>query len=153
MARTRESLGGNETAAQLPDAGVLFEAQIAAAENATRMAGTACHYAISMNRAWLNLWNNRLMQYTELPKRLAGAQIDFMEKAFDQYQDSIHQLGEMTTQATNETEAALEKTVHAASEMARPHLPQPKDSRKAQRPRSTRAQNASGERRGSEGAH
>jgi len=139
MARTRESLRWNETGAQLSDGGVLLEAQMAAAENATRMAGAAYHYAMSMNRAWLNLWNNRLVQYTELPKRLADAQIDFMEKAFDQYRDSIHQLEGMATQATNETGDALAETVQATSEIVRPLRPQPKDARKAQRPTTARA--------------
>ncbi len=139
MARTREGLRWNETGAQLPDGGVLLEAQMAAAENATRMAGAAYHYAMSMNRAWLNLWNNRLVQYTELPKRLACAQIDFMEKAFDQYRDSIHQLEGMATQATNETGGALAKTVQATSEIVPPLRPQPKDAGKAQRTTTPRA--------------
>ena len=96
----------------LPGPGILMETQRAAAENSARLASLAYNYAMSINRAWFDLWNNRLTQYMELPKRLADAQTDFIEQAFDDYQESIQQLGGITTKATGEARAAMQ---HAAS--------------------------------------
>ena len=76
MQRNRETNGADEMSVKLPDAGALMEAQRAATENATRMANAACHYAVSVNRAWLDLWDSRIDDYLELPKRFVNAQTD-----------------------------------------------------------------------------
>ena len=65
------------------------------------MASTACHYAVSMNHAWLGLWNNQLTQYMEIPERLTDAQTDFIEQAFDHYQESVHQLSGIARRLRN----------------------------------------------------
>ena len=106
MARNREIFGVKGIGAQMPDAGVLLDAQRMAAENAARMASTACHYTMSMNRAWLEFWSKHLTQYTELPKRFADAQSDFMQRAFSHYQDSIQQLSGAAEEAGEEIEEA-----------------------------------------------
>src|SRR5208337_2881762 len=110
MASNREPFSLNGMSGQIPDAGVLLDAQRAAAENAARMAGTACHYAMSVNRAWLNFWSNHLTQYTEIPKRFADAQTDFVERAFDHYQESIKQLSGLAKQAQAEVEEVIRET-------------------------------------------
>src|SRR5208337_3723452 len=110
MARNREIFGFKGIGAQIPDAGVLLDAQRTAAENAARMASTACHYTMSMNRAWLEFWSKHLTQYTELPKRFADAQTDFMERAFGHYQESIQQLSGLAEEAGEQ----IEETVREA---------------------------------------
>ncbi len=57
--------------AGVPNAGSIIEAQRVAVENASNMASAAFRYAISMNRAWLDLWESRVDEYFELPKRFA----------------------------------------------------------------------------------
>jgi len=64
-----------------------MEAQRAATENATRMTNAAYHYALSVNRAWIDLWDSRVDDYLELPKRFVDAQTDFIERAFDHDQE------------------------------------------------------------------
>ena len=100
----------------LPGPGILMETQRAAAENSARLASLAYNYAMSVNRAWFDLWNNRLTQYMELPKRLADAQTNFMEQAFDDYQESVQQLGGITTKATGETGAAMQQAASKSEE-------------------------------------
>jgi len=68
--------------AKLPDAGALAGAERAAAEN-MRMANAARHYALSLNKAWLELRDCRPDDYVNLPKRCVGAQTDFVEQTFD----------------------------------------------------------------------
>ena len=113
MARKQEIFGFNGMGAQIPDAGVLMDSQRAVAENAARMASTACHYSMSMNRAWLEFWSRHLAQYTELPKRLASAQTDFMQRALGNYQESLQQLGGLAAKAEEQIEETVRETGQA----------------------------------------
>jgi hypothetical protein len=108
MARNREALGSNS--AQMLDVSRLLDAQRAAAENAARMASTACHYTMSMNRAWLSLWSNQLSHYSEIPERIAEAQAGFMQQAFDHYEESMQQMSGFAKQAEEEVQDAMRKT-------------------------------------------
>ena len=117
MQKTQESNGWREVTTNIPDAGALVEAQRAATENATRMANAACHFALSVNKAWLELWDSRLGDYLEIPKRLANAQTDFIEQAFDHYQESMQKLGSLASKVTHEAQSALKET-QAAGERA-----------------------------------
>ena len=89
MERNRETNGAEEITAKLPDAGALMDAQRAATENATRIANAAGHYALSLNRAWLDLWDSHLNDYLEFPKRFVNVQTDLIEQTFDHYQESL----------------------------------------------------------------
>ena len=82
MQRNRETNSADEMRAKLPDAGALISVQRAATENATRMANAACHYALSVNHAWLELWDSHLDDYLELPKRFVNAQTDLHRASF-----------------------------------------------------------------------
>ena len=134
MAQKQEIFGFNGMGAQIPDAGVLMDSQRAVAENSARMASTACLYSMSMNLAWLEFWSRHLAQYTELPKRLAGAQTDFMQRALGNYQESLQQLGGLAAKAeeqieetVRETGQAGERAVEGAKEMG--NAGKPKESR------------------------
>ena len=105
----------------MPDAGTLLEFQRAATENATRMANAACHYALSLNRASLDLWGSRLDECLDLPKRFVKAQTDFIEQAFDHYQESMQQLGSLATKATRDAQSAVRET-EAAGDRAAPRF-------------------------------
>ncbi len=122
MASNREIPGLDGTGAKLPDAGVLIDVQRAAAENASKVANAAWHYAFSINRAWIDLWDSRLPNYLELPKRFALVQSDFFEQAFDHYQESVQKLGGIARQAANtvkeETELAIRDTQSAGERAA-----------------------------------
>src|SRR5262249_10905477 len=109
----------------------------------TRMASAAWHYAMSMNRAWLELWSNRLSEYTELPKRLLDVQTGFMEHAFDHYRESLQQLGGLASQAQHEAEGMM-RGFEEAGERAGQELRQDaKDAAKGGRPKEFRPQSAS----------
>jgi hypothetical protein len=95
MQKHREANGAEEVRVTLPNGGALMEAQRAATENATRIANAACHYALSVNKAWIELWGNRLNEYLELPKRFVNAQTEFVEQAVDHYQESLQRLRNM----------------------------------------------------------
>ncbi len=110
MARNREAFGLNGIAAQMPNAGALLQAQRTAAENAVRMAGATCHYAMSWNRAWMNIWSHHLEQYSQLPRRLADAQTSFVEEAFDRYQESIQELGGLAAELQEDAEGVMRET-------------------------------------------
>ena len=138
MARNREIFGFKGIGAQIPDAGVLLDAQRTAAENAARMASTACHYTMSMNRAWLEFWSRHLTQYTELPKRFADAQSDFMQRAFGHYQDSIQQLSGVAEEAGEEIEEALAENEKAGERVTASFLEETKEMGKAARPKESR---------------
>ena len=60
----------------------LIAARRGATEN-KRMANSALHYALSLNKAWLELWDFRLDDYMNLPKRCVDVQTDFVEQTFD----------------------------------------------------------------------
>ena len=49
------------------------------------MANAACHYALFLNRGWLDLWDSYLDVYLDAPKRFADAQTAFIEQAFHHY--------------------------------------------------------------------
>ncbi|MGO9171479.1 MAG: hypothetical protein ACLP7P_05900 [Rhodomicrobium sp.] len=148
MASNREPFSLNGMSGQIPDAGVLLDAQRAAAENAGRMAGTACHYAMSMNRAWLNFWSNHLAQYTEIPKRFADAQTDFVKQAFDHYQESIHELSGTAKQVQEEVQEVIRETEETGERAAQQLRAEAKDFAKGTRPKETRPQSAGEHQRG-----
>jgi hypothetical protein len=114
MQQNRETHGSDELSVKLPDAGMVMQAQRAATENASKMANAACHYAISINRAWLDLWDNRVNEYLDWPKRLAHAQADFLEHAFDHYQESMQKLGGLASKVSQEAETAVRETQEAS---------------------------------------
>lgn len=133
MARNRESYGFNGIGAQIPDAGVLLDAQRAAAENAARMASTCCHYTMSVNRAWLEFWSKHLAQYVEIPKRFAEAQTDFVERAFGHYQESMHQLGGLVEEAEEQIEETMRETGKAEEAVTQRFLEEAKEMGKPSR--------------------
>lgn len=147
MARNRESLGFNGMAAQIPDAGVLLDAQRAAAENAARMASAACHYTMSLNRAWLEFWSKHLTQYTELPKRFADEQTEFVRRAFGHYQESIQQLASIAEEAREEVQKAAEETEKAGERTARRFMDEAKEIGKPSRAKEGRQAKAAEEQR------
>jgi hypothetical protein len=147
MARNREILSFNGMGAQLPDAGVLLEAQRAAAENAARMATTACHYTMSLNRAWLEFWSKHLTQYTELPRRFADAQSDFVRQALGHYQESIQQLSSITEKAQEELKEEAEESEKAGERTARHFMDEAKEMGKPSRSKEGRQARASEEQR------
>ena len=95
-----------------------MEAQRAATENASRIANAACHYAMSVNKSWLELWDTHLDQYLELPKRFVNAQTDLIEQVFSHYQESMQKLGSVATKATQDVQSAVRETQGAADRVA-----------------------------------
>jgi hypothetical protein len=118
MQQKRETHGTDEVSVKLPDAGMVMQAQRAATENASKMANAACHYAISINRAWLDLWDSRLNAYLDLPKRFVDAQADFLEHAFDHYQESMQKMGGLASKVSQEAETAVRETQEASDRAA-----------------------------------
>jgi hypothetical protein len=118
MDRNRQTNGSDEVSVKLPDPGSLMEAQRAATENASRIANAACHYAVAVNKSWLELWDTHLDQYLELPKRLAHAQTDLIQRAFGHYQESMQKLGSVATKATQDVQSAVGETQGAADRVA-----------------------------------
>ncbi len=140
MARNREMSGSD--GARMPDPGKILEAQRTAAENAAHMASTACRYAMSMNRAWLNLWNNQLSHYTQLPERFVDAQTHFVEQAFDTYQESVQQLSGLAMQAQREAEGIMHETQEAGERTAQQFRMETNNMAKGYRPKENRQGNA-----------
>jgi hypothetical protein len=155
MQRNRETNGADETPAKLPDAGAFLEAQRAATEHATRMANAACHYALSLNRAWVDLWDSRLDDYLEFPKRLVNAQTDLIEQTFDHYQESLQQLGSLATKATRDAQSAMSETEAAGEQAAHQFQSETKEMGWGNRPKENPMHNAGEERRepSQHGAH
>ncbi len=156
MQKNRETYGSDEVSATMPNAGALVEAQRAAAENATRIANAACHYALSVNRAWIDLWESRLDDYLELPKRFMNAQTEFMEQAFDHYQESIQKLGSLTTKASHDAQTAVRETQAAGERVARQFQSDAKETGWGNRPKENPMQGGAEHRRDGEqqpGAH
>lgn len=147
MVRNQEILGFNGMSARIPDAGLLLDAQRAAAENTARMASTACHYTMSLNRAWLEFWSKHLTQYTELPKRFAEAQTDFMERAFGHYQDSIRQFSSITEEAQEELQEAAEESGKAGERVAQRLMDEAKEMSKPVRSKESRQARATEQQR------
>jgi hypothetical protein len=131
----------------MPDAGVFLDAQRAAAENAARMASTACHYTMSVNRAWLNFWTKHLTQYSEMPKRFADAQTDFVERAFSHYQESVQQLSGIAEQIEEEAKEVMRETQAAGEQAAQQFRAEASDMQKASRPKEMRPPRAAEEQR------
>ena len=117
--------------------------QRAVAENAVRMASTACHYSMSMNRAWLEFWSRHLVQYTELPKRFADAHTDFMQRALGHYQESLQQLGGMAAKAGEEIEETVRETSQAGERAGRSLLEEAKEMGNAGKSKESRPSRAS----------
>ncbi len=153
MARNQEISGFNSIGTQIPDASALLDAQRAAAENAARMASTACHYTMSVNRAWLEFWSKHLTQYTELPKRFADAQTDFMEQAFGHYRKSIQQLSRLAAEAGEQIEETIRETGREGERTAQQLLEEAKEMGKGNRPKESRPPRASEGQRAHRGAH
>jgi len=153
MARNMGTYGFNGIGAQIPDASVLLDAQRAAAENAARMASTAYHYTMSVNRAWLEFWSKHFTQYTELPKRFAEAQTDFMERAFGHYQESIQQLSGLAGEAGEKIEEAMRETGKTGERTARRLLEEAEDMGKGSHPKESRPSRTSEASRDRRGAH
>ncbi len=150
MASNRETFGLNGMGAQMPDAGALLGAQRVAAENAARMASTACHYTMSMNRAWLEFWGKHLTQYTELPKRFADAQSDFVPRALGHYQESVQQLSGLAQEAEKEMEETMGEAGKAGERTAQRFTEEAKEMGKGGRSKEGRASRASEEPRQAE---
>ena len=131
----------------MPDAGVLLDAQRAAAENTARMASTACHYAMSVNRAWLNFWSKHLTQYSEIPRRFADAQSEFVQKAFNHYQESIQQLSGLAEQIQEEAQEAIKETQAAGEQAAQQFKTEAVEMTKGSRPKESRHSRSSDEQR------
>ena len=112
MQKHREA-NGAEVRMTLPNGGALMEAQWAATEMQTY------HYALSVNKAWIELWNDRLNAYLELPKRFVNAQTDFVEQAVAHYQESLQKLGDLATKATQHAQSAVKETQAAGERVAR----------------------------------
>jgi hypothetical protein len=135
MQQNRETHGTDEVSVKLPDAGTVMEAQRAATENASKMATAACHYAISINRAWLDLWDSRLNEYIEWPKRLANAQADFLEHAFEHYQESMQKMGGLASKVSQEAEDAVREAQEASDRAAQQFQSETKDTGWGARPK------------------
>jgi hypothetical protein len=147
MARKQEISGLNGTSAQIPAAGVFMDSQRAVAENAVRMASTACNFSMSMNRAWLEFWSRHLAQYTELPKRFADAHRDFMQHALGHYQESLQQLGGLAAKAGEKIEETVLETGQAGERAGRNLLKEAKEMSTAGKTKESRPSRATPERR------
>jgi hypothetical protein len=55
----------------------------------------------------------------DLPKRFVNAQTDFIEQAFDHYQESMQQLGRLATNATRDARSAVREKEAAGDRAAR----------------------------------
>ena len=119
MQKNRQGNGAEEVSVTLPNGGALIEAQRAATENATQIAKAAWHNALSVNKAWMELWDNRLEEYLKLPKRFVDAQTHFVEQAVNHYQESLQKLGGLATKATHDAQAAVKETQAAEERVAR----------------------------------
>ena len=119
MQKTRQANGAEEVSVTLPNGGALMDAQRAATENATRVAKAAWDNALSVNKAWMELWNNCFNEYLELPKRFVDAQTKFVEQAIDHYQESLHKLGGLATKVTQDAQSAAKETQASGERVAR----------------------------------
>ena len=119
MQKNRQTTGAEEVSVTLPNGGALMDAQRAATENATRVAKAAWENALSANKAWIELWDNRFNEYLELPKRFVDAQTEFLEQAIDHYQESLQKFGGLATKAAKDTQAAAKETQAAGERVAR----------------------------------
>ena len=154
MAKDREMFTWNGIGAQIPDAGIMLDAQRAAAGTAARVASGACHYAMSVNKAWLSFWSNHLTQYTEIPKRLADAQSDFMQKAFEHYQESVEQLSGLAKKAEEEVREVIRETGEAGERAYQQFQTEARDMARASQPKESRpARAAEREAEHQHGAH
>lgn len=137
----------------VPNAGLIMDAQRAATENASKMANAACHYALSVNRAWLDIWDSRLNEYFELPKQFVEAQTDFMEHAFDHYKESLQKLGGLASKLTEEAGSAVRETQEAGDRAARQFQQDAKDLAWGARPKENPIHGGSEDRREQRGSH
>jgi hypothetical protein len=133
--QNRQAHGSDELSVKLPDAGVIVQAQRAATENASRVASAALHYAISVNRAWLETWDGRLNDYLDLPKRFAEAQTEFLEHAYQHYQEGVQRLGGIATKVSQEAEIAVRESQEASGRAAEKFQSELKESGWGARPK------------------
>ncbi len=119
MQKNGQGNGAEEVSVTLTNGGALIEAQRAATENATQIAKAAWHNALSVNKAWMELWGSRLEEYLKLPKRFVDAQTHFVEQAVNHYQESLQKLGGLATKATHDAQAAVKETQAAQDRVAR----------------------------------
>ncbi len=132
---------------QLPGAKAMLDAQRAATENATRMANAAFHYAVSINRTWLDLWDSRLDEYLGLPKQFVNAQADFIEQAFDHYQESMQKLSSLAAKATYDAESTVREAQSAGEQMGRQLQSEAKEMAWGNRPKENPMNSGTEERR------
>ncbi len=132
---------------QLPGAKAMLDAQRAATENATRMANAAFHYAVSVNRTWLDLWDNRLDEYFDLPKQFVDVQTEFIEHAFDHYQESMQKLSGLAAKATHDAESTVRETQSAGEQMGRQLQSEAKEMAWGNRPKENPMNSGAEERR------
>ncbi len=118
MQKNRQANGAEEVSVTLPNGGALMEAQRAATENAMRVAKAAWHNTVSVNKAWMELWDNRFNEYLELPKRFVDVQTEFMEQAVEHYQESLQKLSGLATKAAQDTQAVAKETQAAGERIA-----------------------------------
>jgi uncharacterized protein with von Willebrand factor type A (vWA) domain len=149
MQKNQETHG--QDGLSLPNAGVIIEAQRAALENASHMASAACRYAITLNKTWLELWESRLDDYFELPKRFAQSQTDFMEQAIGHYQESMRKLGGLASTLTQEAQTAVHDAQAASERAARQFQQETRDVARAAQPKEVLR--GGDERREQPGAH
>jgi hypothetical protein len=121
MSRNQKAHG---LALPLPNVGAALQAPFEAAEHATRMAGEACTFAMSMNRTWLELWTHQLLQMFELPKRFAETQRDLMKETFDDLEESVHELSDLATRAKAEAEHSMKASAAKTEELVQESRPQ-----------------------------
>jgi len=115
MPRQQERQHWNETAVpQFANAARLMHTQNVAVQNATRMTGQVCHYAMSVNRAWFNLWSTMLMDYAALPRRITSAQVDFMGDVLKGFEETGQEMGGLVLHAEEEAEEAMQDTAEDA---------------------------------------
>ena len=115
MPRQQERQRWNETPApQFANAARLMQSQNTAVQNATRMTGQVCQYAMSINRAWFNLWSTMVMDYAALPRRLTNAQVDFIGDVLKGFEETGQEMGGLVLHAEEEAEEAMQDTAEEA---------------------------------------
>ena len=109
MRREQKFGGSMPRSANFPNAGQMAEAQRTATENVAKLATTAFDYGVSLSRAWIDLWDSRYTEYIMIPKRLANAQSAFLERALDDYQQSLETLRDLAVRAQDKASSVMQK--------------------------------------------
>ncbi len=117
MQKTRDSGRSFDKSSKLPSQ--IMEEQRSAAENAVRIARAAREYIVSLNRAWIDLWNSRYTELMTIPKRVADTQCDFIERALNDYGQSLENMRTLTAKAQEETASLASRAVRESEAGAR----------------------------------